>query len=127
MNIILQLVILGIGLSLCIWVIMLLASKKINERNSIIFVGGIILVLILSVNPNLLDVVANWAGVSYPPSLLFLCAFIVLLIITVYQSIQISQLYDKIKEISQSVALHTGQIHLEKLVDEEELKLKIEG
>jgi hypothetical protein len=104
MNIILQLVILGIGLSICIWVIMLLASKKINERNSIIWVGGIILVLVLSVNPKLLDVVANWAGVSYPPSLLFLCAFIVLLIITVYQSIQISQLYDKIKEISQSIA-----------------------
>jgi hypothetical protein len=127
MNNILQLVILVIGLSLCIWVIMLLASKKINERNSIIWVGGIILVIILSANPKLLDVVAKWAGVSYPPSLLFLCAFIVLLVITVYQSIQISQLYDKIKEISQSIALHSGQTHLEKLKNEDEIKHNIEG
>jgi hypothetical protein len=127
MNNILQFLILGIGLCLCVWVIVLLASKKINERNTIIWVGGIILVLVLSSNPKLLDIVAKWVGVSYPPSLLFLCAFIVLLVITVYQSIQISQLYDRIKEISQSLALQSGQTHLEKLEDEEETKLKTEG
>ena len=115
MNNILQLLIFGIGVSLCIWVIVLLARKKINERNTILWVGGIILVLIISSNPKWLDVIAKWAGVSYPPSLLFLSSFIILLIITVYQSIQISQLYDRIKEISQSIALQSGHTHLEKL------------
>lgn len=102
---ILKYFILCIGLSLCIWVVTLLARKKINERNTIVWIGGVILVLILSINPEWLDVVASWAGVSYPPSLLFLCSFIVLLIITLYQSIQISHLYARIKNISQSIAL----------------------
>jgi hypothetical protein len=126
MNNVLQLLILCIGLSLCTWVIVLLAGKKINERNTIVWIGGIIVVLILSSNPKRLDVVAHWVGVSYPPSLLFLCSFIVLLIITVYQSIQISQLYDRIKEISQSIALQSGRTHLEKL-ENDETKLNNEG
>ncbi|MEX1029638.1 MAG: DUF2304 domain-containing protein [Paenibacillaceae bacterium] len=115
MDNILKLIIFCIGVSLCTWVIILLARKKINERNTIVWIGGVILVLILSTNPEWLDVVASWAGVSYPPSLLFLCSFIVLLVITLYQSIQISHLYARIKEISQSIALqgeHTNKVKL---------------
>lgn len=106
---ILKYFILFIGISLCIWVVTLLVRKKINERNTIVWIGGVILVFLLSINPEWLDVVANWAGVSYPPSLLFLCSFVVLLIITLYQSIQISHLYARIKEISQTIALQSEQ------------------
>jgi hypothetical protein len=60
---------------------------------------------VLSIRPKWLDVVADWAGVDYPPSLLFLCSFIVLLIVSLYQSMQISQLHAKMKELSQAVAL----------------------
>lgn len=116
MSEVLKLIIFCIGFALCIWVIMLLARKKINERNTLVWISGVILVLILSINPEWLDVIANWAGVSYPPSLLFLCSFIVLLIITLYQSIQISQLYARIKDISQTIALqneHPSEIEVE--------------
>lgn len=101
----LKIIILCIGLMLCWVVIMLLVRKKINERNTLVWLFGVLLVFILSINPEWLDVVAVWAGVDYPPSLLFLCSFIVLLVIALYQSIQISQLYAKIKELSQYVAL----------------------
>ncbi|WP_274364172.1 DUF2304 domain-containing protein [Paenibacillus thermotolerans] len=102
---ILRIIILMSGLSISWFVLMLLIRKKINEKNTLVWLIGVFAVILLSVNPNFLDTVAAWVGVDYPPSLLFLCAFIVLLIIALYQSVQISQLYDKLKEISQFVAL----------------------
>ncbi|MEX2416688.1 MAG: DUF2304 domain-containing protein [Paenibacillaceae bacterium] len=126
MNDIFRIIIFCIGLSLCTWVITLLARKKINERNTLVWIGGVILVLILSTNPEWLDVVASWAGVSYPPSLLFLCAFIVLLIITLYQSIQISHLYARIKDISQAVALQNEKSN-NVILEEDKIRLNNEG
>lgn len=105
MSNILKVIIFGTGISLCVWVIMLLVRKKINERNTLVWISGVIAVLLLSANPEWLNVAADWTGVSYPPSLLFLCSFIVLLIMTLYQSIQISQLYAKLKDVSQAIAL----------------------
>lgn len=109
MSIVLKIIILCIGLSLCWWVISLLARKKINERNTLVWLTGVLFVFILTINPEWLDVVAGWAGVDYPPSLLFLCSFIILLIISLYQSIQISQLYARIKDISQEIALQNSR------------------
>jgi hypothetical protein len=126
MNDTLKIIIFCIGLSLCIWVITLLARNKINERNTMVWIGGLILVFILSINPEWLDVVASWAGVSYGPSLLFLCSFIVLLIITLYQSIQISNLYARIKEISQTIALQ-GERTNKGIIEEDKTKLNNEG
>jgi len=83
----------------------LLVKKKINERNMIVWIGSCVIILILSVNPEMLDWLAVKVGVSYPPSLLFLFSVLVLLLLTLYQSIQISTLQDKLKELSQFVAL----------------------
>lgn len=105
MSIILKLIILSIGLSLSGWVIMLLVRNKINERNTLVWLFGVFFVFLLTINPEWLDQIASLAGVDYPPSLLFLCSFIILLVVSLYQSIQISQLYAKLKEVSQYVAL----------------------
>lgn len=105
MSPVLKVIIFIIGISLCLLVLRLLVRKRINEKNSLIWLFGMIAIFLLSINPEMLDVVAAWAGVDYPPSLLFLASVLVLLIVVLYQSIQISQLYVKIKEISQYVAL----------------------
>ena len=127
MSPVLKIVILWIGISLCLWVITLLARRKINERNTLVWIGGVIIVLILSANPEWLDTAAVWVGVDYPPSLLFLGSFIVLLIITLYQSIQISQLHDKIKNISQGIALQNESKNFEKDVENDKTKQDGEG
>ncbi|HEX7055750.1 MAG TPA: DUF2304 domain-containing protein [Bacilli bacterium] len=109
MSDVLKIIVLMIGLSLCIWVVTLMARKKMNERNTLVWLGGVIAILVLSIHPHWLDVVSGWIGVDYPPSLLFLFSFIVLLVVNLYQSSQISQLYAKIKEVSQAMALEQVQ------------------
>ncbi|WP_248927318.1 DUF2304 domain-containing protein [Paenibacillus hamazuiensis] len=100
-----------LGFSFSGIVIYLLTRKKINEKNTLVWLGGTIIILVLSVNPHLLDSLAKIVDVDYPPSLLFLFSVMVLLLLNLYQSIQISSLHDKIKELSQYIALRDAEDH----------------
>jgi hypothetical protein len=87
-------------------VIALLVRRKINERNSLVWLTGAILIMIISLNPDLLDWVARQVGVDYPPSLLFLFSILVLLVIVLNQSIQISMLNEKVKVLAQHISIN---------------------
>ncbi|HZG77925.1 MAG TPA: DUF2304 domain-containing protein [Paenibacillus sp.] len=93
------------GLIYVAFAMSLLVRKKINERNTLVWIGTCVVILVLSINPETLDWLARQFGVAYPPSLLFLLSVLVLLLFTLYQSTQISALQEKVKELSQHVAL----------------------
>ncbi|PKM87984.1 MAG: hypothetical protein CVU87_08545 [Firmicutes bacterium HGW-Firmicutes-12] len=86
-------------------IILLLVKRKINERHSLFWLFGAIIILILSTIPEILAVIANLVGVDYPPALLFLIAILVILAITLYQSIQISILQERLRELTQQIAI----------------------
>jgi len=86
-----------------------LIRKKINEKNTLVWLGCAIIILVLAVNPKLLDRMAAFIGIDYPPALLFLLSVLVLLMLNLYQSIQISVLHDKMKELTQYIALRDAQ------------------
>jgi hypothetical protein len=66
---------------------------------------GAIIILILSTIPEILAVIANLVGVDYPPALLFLIAILVILAIILYQSIQISILQERLRELTQQISI----------------------
>jgi hypothetical protein len=101
----LKLFVLACGLSFVAAVIRLLLKKKISERNSIAWITASFAILALSAFPQMIDRIAAWVHVSYPPTLIFLSSTLVLLLLVLYQSIQISVLNDKFKELAQRVAL----------------------
>ncbi|KRE47918.1 DUF2304 domain-containing protein [Paenibacillus sp. Soil522] len=86
-------------------IIRLLLRKKISARNSVAWMLSVAVILILSANPGWFDRLARLLGVSYPPSLLFLFSTLVLLVIVLYQSMQISVLNEKLRQLAQHVAL----------------------
>lgn len=86
-------------------IIRLLLKKKISARNSVMWLLSAAAILILSANPGWFDRLAGLLGVSYPPSLLFLFSTLVLLVIVLYQSMQISELNEKLRQLAQYVAL----------------------
>jgi hypothetical protein len=83
----------------------LIRRGRLKERYSLLwlFSGGVM--LILSLSRGLLEYIAHLVGVFYPPSLLFLIAFIFLLMITLHYSVIISGLSDKNKKLAQEIAL----------------------
>lgn len=124
----LRLVILICGICFDLAIIRLLIKKKFNERASLIWLISAMIVFIVSMFPKTLDVIAKLAGVDYPPSILFLIAILILLLICFYHSVQISMLNAQVKEIAQNIAIgelkrsegHSFQSHLieEEKVDE---------
>jgi hypothetical protein len=106
----LKLFLLACGLAFAAAVVRLLLKRKINERNSIAWMAAAVAILVLSAFPQIVDKIAKWVNVSYPPSLIFLFSTLVLLLLVLFQSIQISVLNEKLKELAQRVALYQ---HLE--------------
>lgn len=100
-----RLVVAIIGVILVAAIGALLVRRKINERNSMLWLGGALLILILSLAPNTLIIIAELVGVDYPPTLLFLFVSIAVLLIILQQSIQISKLQERLNELTQQMAI----------------------
>ncbi|MGZ4032530.1 MAG: DUF2304 domain-containing protein, partial [Tumebacillaceae bacterium] len=110
MNTVLKLFLLACGIGFAFTVLYLLTKKKISEWNVIVWMSGAVAILIISARPEWVDWAAKQVGISYPPSLLFLFSTLVLLVVVLYQSMQISTLQSKVRQIAQAVAI---QPHLE--------------
>ncbi len=96
--------VLGSG-SVLVLVIELIRRGRLKEKYSLLwlFAGGVLLVFSLS--RDLLEYAARLFGVYYPPSFLFLLAFLFLLLITLHFSVVLSGLSDKNKQLAQELAL----------------------
>jgi len=81
-----------------------------SERNSFLWFFGSVIVLVLSLVPKLLDTLAKFIGISYPPALLFLVSILFLFAVVLNQSIQISVLNDRIKDLAQKLAIDEFRI-----------------
>ncbi len=83
----------------------LIRRGRLKERYSLLWLFSGIVLLVLSVSRSLLNSLSRLVGIFYPPSLLFLVAFIFLLLITLHFSVVISGLSEKNKQLAQEVAL----------------------
>ena len=86
-------------------VVELIRRGRLKERYALLWLFSGIVLFILSVSRDLLDTIAKVIGIYYPPSLLFLIAFVFLLLITLHFSAVISGLSEKNKRLAQEVAL----------------------
>lgn len=100
-----QIIAIIFSLSIFIGVIDLIRRRKLKEQYSILWLASSAILLLLSIWRELLHKVAYMAGVAYPPSLLFLIAFLFLLLIVLHFSVIISTLSENNKKLAQEIAL----------------------
>ncbi|MDH4164719.1 MAG: DUF2304 domain-containing protein [Nitrospirota bacterium] len=91
--------------SLLFVVFELIRRGRLKERYSLLWLAAGVVLLILSLSRELLEYVARLTGIFYPPSLLFLVAFVFLLLITLHFSAVISGLSEKNKILAQELGL----------------------
>lgn len=101
----LQLLAVAASIVLLVFVVEAIRRSRLNARYAILWLGAGGVLLGLSLYRPLLDWVARGLGVSYPPSLLFLVAFLFLLSIVLHYSLVISSHRDSIRRLAQAVAL----------------------
>jgi len=106
----LEIVALSLAVLLIAFVIGTVRRTSLNIRYAILWLGAGGVLLALSVYRPLLDYIAAAVGVRYPPSLLFLVAFVFLLMIVLHYSLVLSSHRDSIRRLSQSVALLEHQL-----------------
>ncbi|MBI5561009.1 MAG: DUF2304 domain-containing protein [Deltaproteobacteria bacterium] len=94
-----------ISLALFTVVIDFIRRGLLKEKYSVLWLALISAVMVLSVWKGLLDRIAGLVGVAYPPSLLFLVAFLFVILILLHFSVVISVLTERNKALTQEVAL----------------------
>lgn len=96
-----------IGLSLFLFALVIDFVRRglLKEKYSVLWLGAIFAVTILAFWNSLIDTVAGLLGISYAPSLLFLVAFIFVIMILLHFSVVISILTDKNKTLAQELSL----------------------
>lgn len=107
----LRIFILILGISMVSLDIYLLQRHKIGKKFSLVLIGGLFFTVVFSVFPKLLDILALWIGIEYPPALFFLIMIIALLVMTIFQSIQIQKLQIEVKELTQYVVLENDKLN----------------
>jgi hypothetical protein len=86
-------------------VLELIRRGRLKERYALLWLFAGFVLFILSVSRGPLETLSHLIGIYYPPSLLFLIAFVFLLLITLHFSAVISGLSEKNKRLAQEVAL----------------------
>ena len=118
---IIAIVVCGIGLMV---IVELIRRGRLKEKYSLLWLFAGIILLIFSLSRGLLEYVSSLLGIYYPPSLLFLLAFMFLLLITLHFSVVISGLSDKNKKLAQEVALLRQEMQegMGRIVDKNDAK-----
>ncbi|MFI3283601.1 MAG: DUF2304 domain-containing protein [Erysipelotrichaceae bacterium] len=111
----LELQILMFVIAICVAVFIIHQSRvsRLNVRYAIIWIGGVIGVLILSVFPKILSFLADLFRISTPVTTLFFLTIMVLYILLFYAFIKISTLENRVNNLTYENAL------LQKKVDDE--------
>lgn len=99
-----------ISIALFAFVIDFIRRGLLKEKYSVLWLACTVVIFILSVKKDLLDMIAGFLGVAYPPSLLFLVAFVFVLLILFHFSVVISIFHEKNKSLTQEIALLKNMI-----------------
>jgi hypothetical protein len=110
------------GLILVFYVINLLVNKKMTESQSVLWLVIALAAITLGFFPSIITFIANLLGVWYPPTIVFLIAYIGLLFIVLKNTTDISIQSNQISEIFMQIAL----LNMENERLKEELKLNSE-
>ena len=88
----------------------LIRSRRLHERYAIMWLltGGVILVL--AVWRDALGTLADWVGIAYPPSALFVLASLFILVVLLHYSTVISKLADQNRILAQRLALLESKV-----------------
>lgn len=86
-------------------IVFLMRSRRIREKYAAAWITLACLVIVIGVFPDLLEHVARFLGVQTPINLLFLASVVLLLIVSVQFSVEISQLEEETRTLAEEIAL----------------------
>lgn len=83
----------------------LVAKKQLREEFSIIWVLSAVFLNVIAFWRSGIEVMANFFGVYYPPSVLYIVLFLLIIVYCLHLSVLLSRQRSQIKNLTQEVAL----------------------
>ncbi|MEO8827843.1 DUF2304 domain-containing protein [Lapillicoccus sp.] len=83
----------------------LLRTQRLREKYSVLWFGVIVGVVLLTFVPSITGGLTALVGVTTPINLIFILAFLVLLVVCIQLSIEISHLEESARTVAEEVAL----------------------
>ena len=87
------------------FILRLVRRRELRGKYSLLWLAVGIFGLVIALVPGLLDDVADWVGVSYPPAILFVIAIAFLLLVVVHLSWELTRLEDRTRTLAQELAM----------------------
>ena len=97
-----------ITISSWLFIASLLRRRQLRAKYSVLWLTIGSGMIILSVSPQLLDIVSRWIGISYAPATLFLVGIVLLLLIAAHFSWELSRLEERSRKLAEELALLTA-------------------
>ncbi|CAM3131052.1 DUF2304 domain-containing protein [Filibacter tadaridae] len=110
MNSTIQWITFAAALLFLIQVVYLTAKNKLHDKYAFIWIIFAIAGLFLSLSLPFLNDVSTKIGISYMPSLVFMFAFLVILIVLTYQTVLLSRHEKLIKQLVQEIGFLDNQL-----------------
>ncbi|WP_455057158.1 DUF2304 domain-containing protein [Jutongia sp.] len=104
-----------------LYIVNQLRKKKLDYRFGLGWLLIIFCILVLTVSPKLLSMLAGFLGITLPINMLFFFGFCFIVILVFSMSMMISSLSDRVKKLSQEIAILRKDIYdnYQKLSSEE--------
>lgn len=119
MGILLKIIAICVCLAMLYWLGKQIIKKNLSESQAIFWIAGVLGLLVLSVFPKILLIVAGWLGIWWPPATLLFFLVILLLIIVLLHTITLSKREAEIIEMAMQISLLKDEI--EELKEEKAL------
>jgi hypothetical protein len=95
----------SVSIVILISVVELIRRNRLKEKYSLLWLFSSVVMLFFSISRRSLESISLFVGIQYPPSFIFILAFLFLIAINIHFSTVISELSEKNKDLSQEVAL----------------------
>jgi hypothetical protein len=108
-----------LAVAMVVLILWLIRRDRLPISHSIWWLTVSALIGVLGLFPGLLDRVASWVGVAYPPSLLFILAILTLLIKVLLEDLEVSTNRRRLLRLAQKTAMLEEEIRtLRRDIDE---------
>ena len=95
---------------LLVVVLELVRRRKLTEEYSFLWIFSSIALLVLSLSSELLDVVARWLGVSYPPVVLLMLLILMVCVASLCFSVIVSRQRQQIERLIEETAILSAEV-----------------
>ena len=93
------------SLIIILFVIQRIRQRKLRVEYSIWWISGSLFLIAFSIKRDLIDIIADYAGVAYAPAILLLVGIFFGVLISMHFTVVISRLTDQNKALVQEIAL----------------------